>query len=81
KFGFFKSMKLKTLFKKEFEIVANKIGIGEFIHKNVNERSGGQKQRVAFAKGIIKKTNLVLMDEPFYVLCCFFRFIIYYFIQ
>ncbi|MBT1380729.1 ABC transporter ATP-binding protein [Mycoplasma bovis] len=65
KFGFFKSMKLKTLFKKEFEIVANKIGIGEFIHKNVNELSGGQKQRVAFAKGIIKKTNLVLMDEPF----------------
>ncbi|WHL49820.1 ATP-binding cassette domain-containing protein [Mycoplasmopsis bovis] len=58
-------MKLKTLFKKEFEIVANKIGIGEFIHKNVNELSGGQKQRVAFAKGIIKKTNLVLMDEPF----------------
>ncbi len=56
-------MKLKTLFKKEFEIVANKIGIGEFIHKNVNELSGGQKQRVAFAKGIIKKTNLVLMDE------------------
>nr|WP_318029790.1 ATP-binding cassette domain-containing protein [Mycoplasmopsis bovis] len=59
-------MKLKTLFKKEFEIVANKIGIGEFIHKNVNELSGGQKQRVAFAKGIIKKTNLVLMDEALF---------------
>nr|WP_318034116.1 ATP-binding cassette domain-containing protein [Mycoplasmopsis agalactiae] len=58
-------MKLKTLFKKEFEVVANKIGIGDYIYKNVNELSGGQKQRVAFAKGIIKKTNLVLMDEPF----------------
>ncbi|UUM25761.1 ABC transporter ATP-binding protein [Mycoplasmopsis agalactiae] len=65
KFSFFKSMKLKTLFKKEFEVVANKIGIGDYIYKNVNELSGGQKQRVAFAKGIIKKTNLVLMDEPF----------------
>ncbi|AIA29225.1 glycerol ABC transporter ATP-binding protein [Mycoplasmopsis californica] len=65
KFKILKDLKLKNLFKTELQEVAKKLGIDHLIHKNVNELSGGQKQRVAFAKGIIKKTNLVLMDEPF----------------
>lgn len=41
KFSFFKLMKFKILFKKEFEVVVNKIGIGDYIYKNVNEFLGG----------------------------------------
>ncbi|MBY7704200.1 ATP-binding cassette domain-containing protein [Vibrio harveyi] len=65
KFKFLKQVKLKQLFKIEIEKIAKKLDIDQLIYKNVNELSGGQKQRVAFAKGIIKKTNLILMDEPF----------------
>ncbi|MDQ0567402.1 ATP-binding cassette domain-containing protein [Mycoplasma yeatsii] len=65
KFKFLKEVKLKNLFKIEIEKIAKKLDIDHLLYKNVNELSGGQKQRVAFAKGIIKKTNLILMDEPF----------------
>ncbi|QBF34823.1 ABC transporter ATP-binding protein [Mycoplasmopsis phocirhinis] len=58
-------LRLKNLFKNDVEEIAHKLGIKEILYKNVNELSGGQKQRVAFAKGIIKRTNLVFMDEPF----------------
>ncbi|UWD34699.1 ABC transporter ATP-binding protein [Mycoplasma cottewii] len=65
KFKFLKEVKLKNLFKIEIEKIVKKLDIDQLLYKNVNELSGGQKQRVAFAKGIIKKTNLILMDEPF----------------
>ncbi|MCS4536605.1 MULTISPECIES: ABC transporter ATP-binding protein [unclassified Mycoplasma] len=60
-----RDLRLKNLFKNDVEEVAEKLGIKEILYKNVNDLSGGQKQRVAFAKGIIKRTNLVFMDEPF----------------
>ncbi|WP_434336068.1 ATP-binding cassette domain-containing protein [Mycoplasma capricolum] len=65
KFKFLKQIHLKNLFKDEIQIIAKKLNIDHLLNKNVNQLSGGQKQRVAFAKGIIKKTNLVLLDEPF----------------
>ncbi|WP_434329254.1 ABC transporter ATP-binding protein [Mycoplasma capricolum subsp. capricolum] len=65
KFKFLKQIHLKNLFKDEIQTIAKKLNIDHLLNKNVNQLSGGQKQRVAFAKGIIKKTNLVLLDEPF----------------
>ncbi|WP_434323472.1 ABC transporter ATP-binding protein [Mycoplasma capricolum subsp. capricolum] len=65
KFKFLKEIHLKNLFKDEIQVIAKKLNIDHLLNKNVNQLSGGQKQRVAFAKGIIKKTNLVLLDEPF----------------
>ncbi|WP_282460720.1 ABC transporter ATP-binding protein [Mycoplasmopsis bovis] len=58
-------IRLRNLFRNEINDVAKKLEIDHLLHKRVDKLSGGQKQRVAFAKGIIKKTNLVLMDEPF----------------
>lgn len=65
KFKFLKQIHLKNLFKDEIQTTAKKLNIDHLLNKNVNQLFGGQKQRVAFAKGIIKKTNLVLLDEPF----------------
>ncbi|ABC01481.1 ATP-binding cassette domain-containing protein [Mycoplasma capricolum] len=65
KFKFLKQIHLKNIFKDEIQTIAKKLNIDHLLNKNVNQLSGGQKQRVAFAKGIIKKTNLVLLDEPF----------------
>ncbi|TQC51310.1 ABC transporter ATP-binding protein [Mycoplasmopsis mucosicanis] len=65
KFKIFKDLTRKSLFKKELNEISKKLGIDGLIHKNVNELSGGQKQRVSFAKGIVKRTSLILMDEPF----------------
>ncbi|ENY69823.1 Glycerol ABC transporter, ATP-binding protein [Mycoplasmopsis bovigenitalium 51080] len=65
KWTILKNLSLKKLFKKELDTLAKKLEIDHLINKNVDELSGGQKQRVAFAKGIVKRTNFVLMDEPF----------------
>lgn len=65
KWTLLKNLALKKLFKKELDTLAKKLEIDHLINKNVDELSGGQKQRVAFAKGIVKRTNFVLMDEPF----------------
>ncbi|BAW18224.1 ABC transporter ATP-binding protein [Mycoplasmopsis bovigenitalium] len=65
KWTLLKNLSLKKLFKKELDTLAKKLEIDHLINKNVDELSGGQKQRVAFAKGIVKRTNFVLMDEPF----------------
>ena len=39
----------------------NQIDIG---HKKIYELSGGEQQRVAVAKALIKKSNIILADEP-----------------
>ncbi|MCE6056671.1 ABC transporter ATP-binding protein [Mycoplasmopsis agalactiae] len=65
KFKILNQLRLRSLFKNEITDVAKKLEIDHLLNQRVDKLSGGQRQRVAFAKGIIKKTNLVLMDEPF----------------
>ncbi|MBN3534546.1 ATP-binding cassette domain-containing protein [Mycoplasma procyoni] len=62
---FLKQTKLKNIFRIQLEELAQKLEISDLLNKKAKELSGGQKQRVAFAKAIIKKNNLILMDEPF----------------
>ncbi|MDF2544724.1 MAG: transporter ATP-binding protein [Herbinix sp.] len=44
--------------------VADKLGIGDILHKYPNEVSGGQKQRCACARAIINNPSIILADEP-----------------
>ncbi len=42
-----------------------KVGLSEFVHRQISQLSGGQQQRVFVARALAQKANLYLMDEPF----------------
>ncbi|UUM19903.1 MULTISPECIES: ABC transporter ATP-binding protein [unclassified Mycoplasma] len=62
---FVKELRLKHFFKKDLDFIAKKVEITEILNNKAQNISGGQKQRVLIAKAIVKKSELILMDEPF----------------
>ena len=49
----------------EVHRVAKMLSIEELLLKKPEQTSGGQKQRIAIARGIIKRTDLYIFDDPF----------------
>lgn len=46
------------------EQAAERLSISELLSKRPDQLSGGQKQRVAIARGIVKDTDIFVLDDP-----------------
>jgi multiple sugar transport system ATP-binding protein len=61
-------LKMARLDKKErtrrVEVVAERLGLTEYLERKPSQLSGGQRQRVAMGRAIIRKPSVFLMDEP-----------------
>ena len=51
--------------REEAAILAEKYGLGEFLHHYPHALSGGMRQRVAFMRTLALKADVLLLDEPF----------------
>lgn len=54
----------KTEVEPEVQRVAGLLGIQPLLDRKPDQLSGGQKQRVAIARGLIKRTDLYVLDDP-----------------
>ena len=60
---------------KKTEELLDKVGlpVTEYGHRLPSELSGGEQQRVGIVRAMIGQPKILLMDEPFFSLGCYFE--------
>lgn len=58
------AQKKKEAKERAYEILSE-VGLREFCHAYPGQLSGGMKQRAAFARAVVLKPKVLVMDEPF----------------
>ena len=53
-----------TTSRQSINAVIEQVGLADFKHTRVSHLSGGQKQRVAIGRVLVRKTPVILADEP-----------------
>ena len=54
----------KSDIQKRVNTILTTLDISHFAQKNIKNLSGGEKQRVAIARALVKKSKIILADEP-----------------
>ncbi|MCT4598595.1 MAG: ABC transporter ATP-binding protein [Vallitalea sp.] len=54
----------KGKIKKRVELALERVELGGYGKRNIQELSGGQKQRVALSRALVVEPNILLFDEP-----------------